>query len=67
MDLCTPLTMKNGEMESIAGRVMGGPSSNTLGRLSQSTVAAGCISTVNRLHTGKAIELFGCEGAPLAR
>src|SRR5271169_761906 len=39
--------MKNGEIDSIAGRVMGGPSSNSLGRLSQSTAAAGGISTVN--------------------
>ena len=46
--------MKNGEIDSIAGRVMGGPSSNSLARLSQSTAAAGGISTVNSPHTGDA-------------
>ncbi len=33
---------------------MGGPSSNSLARLSQSTAAAGGISTLNSPHTGNA-------------
>ena len=53
MDRCTRLTIKNGEIESIAGRVMGGPSSNSLARLSQSTAAAGGISTVNTGNAAK--------------
>jgi hypothetical protein len=41
------LTIKNGEIEFIAGRVMGGMPSNSLASLSQSSTAVGGISTVN--------------------